>query len=90
MPTKAAQKVYLWLQIGATYYNVRQVEHPAGAAWELRKKQGKRKIRWISYHVHEDHHGAHCDCASFLYRPNIEGCKHIQACREVGLLREML
>lgn len=87
-----AQAVYLWLQIGSTYYNVRQVEHPSpqGCAWELKKKKGKRKITWVSYHVHTDQHGAHCDCPAFTYQPDIEGCKHIRACRQVGLIPEML
>lgn len=56
----------------------------ANLAWRLTKSDR------TSYEVHVDGRGAHCTCRDFIVRrENVDrhGCKHIAACRSLGLLR---
>lgn len=52
-------------------------------AWHLSKPDSP------GYYVADTIHGATCECASFVFRhegKDDEGCKHIIALRELGLL----
>lgn len=71
----------------ATAYTVeflvtdRRVAHPA---IRLTKGDG------TSYDIHHDKHGWHCQCPSQVFVEDKMGrlCKHLRACRNVGLIKE--
>jgi hypothetical protein len=74
-------------------YQVRPVELDLGAAvvqaWQLtRAGKGKREPEVVTYTVHQDQHGPHCDCADWVYNRQFSprGCKHVESLRAVGLL----
>lgn len=54
----------------------------AKVAWRLTKPTGE------TYDVRLDNRGVHCDCADFTFRhANApDGCKHVQALTEFGLI----
>lgn len=73
-----------------TEYAVEFLEsHPdCGApAWRLSKLAGGEIVE--KYDVILTEHGAECDCPDFTFCRQYQekGCKHVAACRAVGLLR---
>jgi len=84
---KPADTCRLTLFVRGVAYAVRILETDPGAGVStlirLRKSDGE------SYHVAQTAHGATCDCGDQEWRHagrDDVGCKHIRACRALGLL----
>jgi hypothetical protein len=87
MPAKPKQTIpdvcKLTLTIRGQDYRVIPHPCPNGRAWKLRRADGKR-----SCIVAEGPGGAWCDCpdARFRHATDDSGCKHLRACRALGLI----
>jgi hypothetical protein len=74
----------LTLRIRSTDYRVTPHPCTTGRAWRLRRADGKG-----SCVVAEGPGGPTCDCPDARFRHSgldDEGCKHIRACRALGLI----
>jgi hypothetical protein len=84
-PDKSPLNVGLLLTISGVPYVVTRLDPDpsiASCAFRLSRLDG------VNYNVAMTVHGAGCDCQDFNYRAanTREGCKHVRACRQVGLL----
>jgi hypothetical protein len=83
---KPADVCRLIVHIRGESYSVRPIrpETPDVArAWRLRKADG------TTYVIADTIYGATCECGDFVFRhegKTLTGCKHIRACRALGLL----
>lgn len=64
--------------------DLRPDKRVADPAYRLTKEDG------TEYDVHQDRHGAHCDCKDFIYarEHSQKKCKHVEALKALGLLRK--
>ena len=84
---KPADTCRLTVHIRGVCYSARPIRPEApdvARAWRLGRADG------TAYVVAETAHGATCECGDFVFRhegKDASGCKHVRACRALGLIR---
>jgi hypothetical protein len=82
---RPADRCRLTLHVRGVAYGVRPLAGGEGRAFRLAKADG------TAYDVAETPYGPTCDCADQVFRHegrDGRGCKHIRACRALGLIAD--